>query len=439
MIFRVFALVSLIWLLGFIPSDAGGVKDTSISAITTTNGKIAFSWDAPPEFKAHIYAINPDQSNVAQLTSGADQEFEPAWSPDGTRIAFSRSLAGGGRKIFVMNADGSNQIAITNGPGDSVPSWSPDGSTIAYLSVTASFELRLINADGSNQRVLVSRSGFRQSIAGPATWSPDGKKIAFAATDGFDGVIHIYVVDSGGANQTALTSGGASDVSPSWSPDGAKILFVRTGTNTLFVMNADGSNQAPVTSFAGQQIFSPVWSPDGQQIALQISSTPARAPNVFVMNANGSGLTPITDNTGVNIAAGVSWQTLHVAPTQNPTLLTEENSERAIALQSVTFARDPFPRTQPFPFGADARTRIAVFAMNIDLQPGETVAAVTASSEDSQHTIRPLTVEFVGKVPNFGWLTQVNLVLSDQLAEGDALISLTYHGVESNKAVIKIK
>jgi len=431
LIFRVFALVSLIWILGFTPSDAGGVKDTSISAITTTNGKIAFSWDAPPDFKAHIYAINPDGLNVMQLTSGADQEFHPAWSPDGTRIAFSRSLASGGRKIFVMNADGSNQIAITNGPGDFVPSWSPDGSTIAYLSVTASFELRLINADGTNQRVLVSRSGFRQSITGPANWSPDGKKIAFAATDGFDGVTHIYVMDNGGSNQTALTSAAASDVSPSWAPDGTKISFVRTGTNTLFTMNADGSNQTPIFSNGGQ-LFSPVWSPDGQKIALQISSQPASGPNVFVMNSDGSNLTPVTQNTGVQIGNGVSWQALHVAPTQNPTLLTEENSERAIALESVTFARDPFPRTQALPFGSDARTRVAVFAMNID-------TGVTASSEDSQHTIRPLTVEFVGKVPNFGWLTQVNLVLPGQLAEGDVLISLTYHGVESNKAVIKIK
>jgi len=436
LLFRVFAVVSLIWFLGFTPSDAGGVKDTSISAITTTNGKIAFSWDEPPLFVPHIYTINPDGTNVMQLTSGPDQESGPAWSPDGFKIVFSRLLASGGSKLYVMNSDGSNQVAITNGPHAAEASWSPDGSRIAYLSAFVNHELHIINTDGTDDRVLATRPGVGHSLGGPAAWSPDGKKIAFVAT-GDDRVRHIYVMNSDGSGQTPITNAAVADNYPAWSPDGAKIAFTRN--NTLFTMSPDGSNQVPIANLNGQQILSPVWSPDGQKFALQISSSPARGPNVFVVNADGTNLTPITENTGVQIGNGLSWQTLHVAPTQNPTLLTEENSERAIALQSVTFARDPFSLTQNPVFGSDPRTRISVFAMNIDLQPGETFAAVTASSEDSQHTIRPLTVEFVGKVPNFGWLTQVNLVLPGQLAEGDVLISLTYHGVESNKAVIKIK
>lgn len=437
--FRTYSLLvgvlvfSLMWLV----LPPAGVQNTSTSAVTIKNGKIVFVWDAPPLYHDHIYAMNPDGSNVVQLTSGSDQEFDPAWSPDGSKIVFSRSLAfGGGWKIYIMNADGSGQFAITDGPTDTDPAWSPDGSKIAFLRTSNRYELRTMNSDGTDQRVLATRSGFAETMNGPASWSPDGKKIAFSATAA--GRPHIFVVNADGSNETALTND-ISDISPAWSPDGTKIAFVRVQNNSLYTMNPDGSNQVQIGSFNGQQLFSPAWSPDGQQMALQISSQPSHSPNVYVINADGSNLTSLTQNTGANMVSGVSWQTLHVAPTQNPTLLTEDNSQRAIAMESVSFARDPFPLKAITAFGSDSRTRISVFVMNIDLQPGETFSAVTASAQDSQQNVFPLTVEYVGKVSNTAWLTQVNLVLPDQLSAGDVLITVTYHGVESNKALIKIK
>jgi hypothetical protein len=110
--------------------------------------------------------------------------------------------------------------------------------------------------------------------------------------------------------------------------------------------------------------------------------------------------------------------------TSNSTLLlTEANTNRAIALDSVTMVRDPFSLLTTHNFSSDQRTRIMLFAVNVDLQPGENISLVTAQSEDSQHRITPLTVESVGKVPNLNWLTQINIRLPDEASERRRCVS----------------
>ncbi|PYS49944.1 MAG: hypothetical protein DMF68_08625 [Acidobacteria bacterium] len=123
-----------------------------------------------------------------------------------------------------------------------------------------------------------------------------------------------------------------------------------------------------------------------------------------------------------------------------PSLLTEEGSERAVALDSVTLMRDHFPISTSYNFSADQRTRIMLFAINLELLAGEDVSAVTAQAEDSQHRIYPLTVEYIGKVPGFDWLTQVNVKLSDALANaGDVWLSIGLRGAVSSKVLVRIK
>jgi uncharacterized protein (TIGR03437 family) len=123
-----------------------------------------------------------------------------------------------------------------------------------------------------------------------------------------------------------------------------------------------------------------------------------------------------------------------------PALLTEENTDRAIALDSVTFMRDPFPLTTPSNFSLDQRTRIMLFAIGLELMPGEDASVVTAQAEDAEHRIYPLTIEYVGVVPNFDWLTQVNVRLPDGLANvGDVRVSVSLRGAASNKVVIRTR
>jgi hypothetical protein len=109
--------------------------------------------------------------------------------------------------------------------------------------------------------------------------------------------------------------------------------------------------------------------------------------------------------------------TLTVQPPP-PILLTEANSNLAIALDSVTMFRDPFPLTTPFNFSGDGRTRVSFFALNLDLLPDETVSAVTARAEDSTLNVYPMTIEFVGSVPAVPGVSEGDDSASGQSAHG---------------------
>src|SRR5216684_938234 len=108
------------------------------------------------------------------------------------------------------------------------------------------------------------------------------------------------------------------------------------------------------------------------------------------------------------------------------TLVSEETSTRAVAVDSVTQKHEPFSSTSAVQWGADSRTRIMIFAMGLSLQPGEGPTAVTADAEDGAHNIHHLTVEYVGPVPDQDWVTSIILRLDDQLDDaGDVLVGIS--------------
>jgi uncharacterized protein GlcG (DUF336 family) len=127
------------------------------------------------------------------------------------------------------------------------------------------------------------------------------------------------------------------------------------------------------------------------------------------------------------------------AQTAKLTLVSEETSTRAVALESITHRHEPFEVTSPLSWGSDNRTRIMLFAMGLSLQPDETAAAVTASAEDGAHKIYLLTVEYVGPVPDQEWLTSIVIRLNAEMADvGDVLVKMTYHGAQSNRVRVGI-
>jgi Tol biopolymer transport system component len=181
--------------------------------------------------------MNADGSSQTRITDPGGTD-DPAWSPDGTEIVFSRH-----GDIYVMNADGSNQTRLTNtSEWDEEPAWSPDGKRIAF---SRDYDIYVMNADGSNQTNLTNRYGLDEEPA----WSPDGKKIAFSRDN------DIYVMNADGSSQTNLTNSHALDVEPAWSPDGEKIVFssLRDGSFEIYVMDADDGNQTHLTG------RSPAW------------------------------------------------------------------------------------------------------------------------------------------------------------------------------------
>ena len=121
-------------------------------------------------------------------------------------------------------------------------------------------------------------------------------------------------------------------------------------------------------------------------------------------------------------------------------LFTEPNSERAIALDSVILVRDPFLISTTTNLSSDQRTRIMIFSPNLSLMPADSFSTVSAQAEDRQHNIYPLTVEFIGKIPQYDWLAQIVVRLPDKLGSVDALwVSIGYRGAVSNKALISLK
>jgi len=128
-----------------------------------------------------------------------------------------------------------------------------------------------------------------------------------------------------------------------------------------------------------------------------------------------------------------------VLDNDKPLILTEENTLRAIALNSVTMLRDPFPLDDLHNFSSDQHTRIMLFATGIELMPGENFSAVSVQVEDTQNRVFPLVVEDIRKVPNFDWLSQVVVRLPSSIeSSGDFRISISFRGTTGNKALLTI-
>jgi uncharacterized protein GlcG (DUF336 family) len=122
-----------------------------------------------------------------------------------------------------------------------------------------------------------------------------------------------------------------------------------------------------------------------------------------------------------------------------PVLISQADSTRAIAVESVTRRREPFNTTAEIRFSSDSATRIMLFALNLSLQPGENASAVTADAEDADHNLHQLLVEHVGPVVNQPWATSVVMRLPASLpATGDVLVRITYRSVASNRVRVGI-
>jgi hypothetical protein len=207
-----------------------------------------------------IYVVNRDGSGLARLTRSSELDDHPAWSPDGSRIAF-RSLRDGTPDIWIMNANGDDQRNLTNDhlpatSNDGDPAWSPDGSRIAFASDADAFaypKLWTMRPDGTGKQ-RVTAAGML-TIESEPTWSPDGQRIAFKQTSGAPGVTDLAIVEIGGIAGglvTTLPLPGAQ-TSPSWSPDGRLLAFASNheGTNAeIYTMRLDGQNLVRRTSNA---------------------------------------------------------------------------------------------------------------------------------------------------------------------------------------------
>jgi Tol biopolymer transport system component len=265
-------------------------------------GTIAFARTAGGQ-EADIYVIQTDGTGLALLADGPGAWLEhPAWSPDGTRIAY-HSGSGFNQistySVWAINADGTEQQQLTRFPVSGLwPAWSLDGTQIAlsaYSPETNTLNIAVMNADGSDLTVLTSE-GTNDLYP---TWAPNGA-ILFLRTP-----LHqrasgdVFAVNPDGGEVIQLTTVGPIG-GYALSPDGTKIAFQDVRNSEIAVVPTDASG-APVTlvnSELGCPLVALSWSPDGQALAIACSDYfAASGSDLYIVNADGSGLTTVP-NTG---------------------------------------------------------------------------------------------------------------------------------------------
>ena len=293
--FLVFSILVLLLLSCDLPSQLVGstaTTPTTAAAMPTpvgpggSSGRIAFVSNR--EGNDEIYIMNADGSQPMNLSNNPASDTSPAWSPDGARIAFT-SNRDGHNEIYVMNANGAYQTRLTNHWATSeYPAWSPDGTRIVFSSTRdGNSEIYVMNTDGTN----VVRLTDTLAPNDQPDWSPDGKQITIVSER--DGNKEIYVMYADGSQQTRLTNNNTVDWFPKWSPDGKHIGFVsfRDGNLEIYVMNVDGSQQTRLTQTKVRN-FPSAWSPDGSLIAF--NSERDGNYEIYMMKPDGSLQTRLT-------------------------------------------------------------------------------------------------------------------------------------------------
>lgn len=253
-----------------------GVFDTKI-AFVQVNGKTK-----------EIYVADFDGGNPVQVTRDNNLDLSPAWSPDGSRLAYVSFKEGNSRIFSVSLTDGSSRLICGYKGLNISPAWRPGSGELAVtLSKDGNPDIYLVSSSGQVLQKLVH--GFAISVS--PDWSPDGRKLAYVSDE--TGSPQIYILDIASGHKSRLTFSGNYNTSPAWSPKGDWLAYSsRTGGHhNICIIKPDGSDNRQLTSGEGDN-ESPTWSPDGRMIAF--SSTRQGGSAIYVLLTNGTGVRRLT-------------------------------------------------------------------------------------------------------------------------------------------------
>jgi Tol biopolymer transport system component len=231
-------------------------------------------------------------TQITRYTSGSKAIADLAWSPDGSRIAYTRGNNAGDDSVWVVNADGTTTFPLEIGGSGAKrhPTWSPDSSQIAYAVVkNAPEQIFIASSQGGIGQPLTNGVGHEPN------WSPNGSRIAFDSYNSGFGYVDLHLVSPDGSGTPLIVppSPYTEWTFNAWSPDGGRIAYRATSaasTTVYRVMNADGSGDHPLASPGEGDARSASWSSDGSRIVYEGALLGSiGAPNLYLANADGSG------------------------------------------------------------------------------------------------------------------------------------------------------
>jgi Tol biopolymer transport system component len=336
------------------------VTATPSVAATVSNGKIAFARE--PDDEGALFTVNPDGSGLVRVGTGENVRFSPdgttllfacpsaagdhvavctvdpdggdltlvvpkmsgmanpptdfyptAWSPDSRLIVIDAGagISSTSTGIYTMRPDGTHLNRVTSSPTEQIPwSFSPDGSHILFLDGA---DLFVVKTDGTGlMHVNPPTLALDCCLPPRAAWSPDGRRIVFAASSSGPGggsETALYTVRSGGGGLHRLTPLGTHAGLPTWSPDGRWIAFEAAsgyGWPEIALVHPDGSGQRFVTSPSDGLAIRPVWSPGGGRLLMTYGQFDAKHQaqlDIWTVNVDGTGLVRLTDTPAFDEAA----------------------------------------------------------------------------------------------------------------------------------------